>query len=65
MDISYWVYTERLRYGKIIKYYLEIKMWTVERVDNTYRICYNGICKALSEDMKYAYDLVNDLNRGK
>ena len=38
-------------------------MWTVERVDNTYRICYNGICKALSEDMKYAYNLVKGLNK--
>ena len=38
-------------------------MWSVERVDNTYRICYNGACKALSQDMNYAYNLVKGLNR--
>lgn len=36
--------------------------WSVEKVDNTYRICYNGACKATSQDMGYAYDLVRGLN---
>jgi len=40
-------------------------MWSVEKVDNTYRICYNGDCKALSQDMRYAYNLVKGLNGDK
>ena len=38
-------------------------MWSVERVDKTYRICYNGTCKTISEDINYAYKLVRGLNR--